>query len=84
MRTTSQKIKEVDEHVRRLEEELKKIALTIPNLPHASVPIGGAEESDNRVERHWGGSLPQFDFEPQPHWDLGEKLGILDFRVQPR
>jgi seryl-tRNA synthetase len=77
MRTTSQKIKEVDEHVRRLEEELKKLLLTIPNLPHASVPIG-AEESDNRVERHWG-SLPQFDFEPQPHWDLGEKLGILDF-----
>lgn len=77
MRTTSQKIKEVDEHVRRLEEELKKLLLTIPNLPHASVPIG-AGESDNRVERHWG-SLPQFDFEPQPHWDLGEKLGILDF-----
>ena len=77
MRTTSQKIKEVDEHVRRLEEELKKLLLTIPNLPHASIPIG-AGESDNRVERHWG-SLPQFDFEPQPHWDLGEKLGILDF-----
>lgn len=77
MRTTSQKIKEVDEHVRCLEEELKKLLLTIPNLPHASVPIG-AGESDNRVERHWG-SLPQFDFEPQPHWDLGEKLGILDF-----
>ena len=60
-----------------VEAELAAIEPAIPNLPHASVPVG-ADESANRVERTVG-EPPRFDFEPQAHWDLGTKLGILDF-----
>ncbi|HHY06462.1 MAG TPA: serine--tRNA ligase, partial [Clostridia bacterium] len=77
MRTTSQKIKEVDEEVRAIEEKIDKLLLAIPNLPHESVPQG-IDENDNHEERRWG-SLPEFAFSPQPHWDLGEQLDILDF-----
>ena len=77
MRTTSQKIKEVDEEVRAIEEKIDKLLLAIPNLPHESVPQG-IDENDNHEERQWG-SLPEFAFSPQPHWDLGEQLNILDF-----
>lgn len=77
MRATSQKIKEVDEEVRGIEEELANLLLAIPNLPHESVPVG-TDESANREERRWG-TPPEFTFKPQPHWDLGEQLAILDF-----
>mgnify|MGYP001032773454 CR=1 FL=1 len=77
MRATSQKIKEVDEEVRGIEEKLVNLLLAIPNLPHESVPVG-TDESANREECRWG-SLPEFAFSPQPHWDLGEQLDILDF-----
>ncbi|MDD2432411.1 MAG: serine--tRNA ligase [Clostridia bacterium] len=77
MRTTSQKIKEVDEEVRAIEEKIDKLLLAIPNLPHESVPQG-IDENDNHEERQWG-SLPEFAFSPQPHWDLGEQLNIFDF-----
>jgi seryl-tRNA synthetase len=60
-----------------LEEKLHDLALRMPNIPDVSVPIGSTEE-DNVVIRSWG-SLPQFDFQPLAHWDLGEKLGIIDF-----
>ena len=59
------------------EEELGRIELSLPNLPHESVPEG-ADESANRVERTVG-EPPRFDFEPKAHWDLGPELGILDF-----
>jgi seryl-tRNA synthetase len=58
-------------------EAVATLELTIPNLPHDSVPIG-PDESANRVERRWG-EPPEFDFEPRAHWDLGPALGILDF-----
>jgi seryl-tRNA synthetase len=61
----------------RVEAELEALALRIPNLPHASVPRG-ADESSNRVERVVG-EPRSFDFQPLPHWDLGTRLGILDF-----
>ncbi|MDD2211995.1 MAG: serine--tRNA ligase, partial [Clostridia bacterium] len=77
MRAASQKIKEVDEEVRGIEEELAQLLLAIPNLPHQSVPVG-TDESANREERRWG-TPPEFTFQPQPHWDLGEQLAILDF-----
>ena len=60
-----------------LDPELEGIEMTIPNLPHESVPRG-ADERANRVERVWG-EPRTFDFEPKAHWDLGTALGILDF-----
>ena len=61
----------------RTEAELAALELRIPNLPHASVPRG-ADEASNRVERVVGEPRP-FEFQPQSHWDLGTRLGILDF-----
>lgn len=60
-----------------VEADVHALELTLPNLPHATVPVG-ADESANRVERVVG-EPPRFDFEPQAHWDLGPRLGILDF-----
>jgi seryl-tRNA synthetase len=60
-----------------VEEELAALELTLPMLPHESVPVG-ADEGANRVERVVG-EPPRFDFAPQAHWDLGPRLGILDF-----
>jgi seryl-tRNA synthetase len=58
------------------EARLREMLTSIPNLPHASVPVGSSAE-DNVEARRWG-SPPQFDFKPKPHWELGEQLGILD------
>ena len=60
----------------QLEEELRGVMSQIPNLPHASVPVGRSEH-DNVEVRRWG-SPPQYSFQPKPHWELGEQLGILD------
>jgi seryl-tRNA synthetase len=60
-----------------LDEKLKDLLLRVPNMPDVSVPVGSSEE-DNIIVRSWG-PLPQFDFTPLPHWDLGVKLGIIDF-----
>ena len=60
----------------QLEEELRNVMWQIPNLPHASVPVGRSEQ-DNVEVRRWG-TPPQFSFQPKPHWELGEKLGVLD------
>ena len=60
----------------QLEEELRSVMAQIPNLPHASVPVGRSEH-DN-VEAHRWGTPPSFSFQPKPHWELGEQLGILD------
>lgn len=70
------KIKEAETEAAEIEAELNELALQIPNLPHASVPVG-ASEKDNRVIGEWG-RKPDFSFQPKPHWELGEKLGILD------
>lgn len=77
MRSVGEKISELDETVRQVETELKEILLSIPNLPHASVPVG-RDEADNPEVRRVG-EVPSFTFEPKAHWDLGEDLGILDF-----
>ena len=77
MRSVGEKISELDETVRQVEAELKEILLSIPNLPHASVPVG-RDEADNPEVRRVG-EVPSFSFEPKAHWDLGEDLGILDF-----
>jgi len=60
----------------QLEEELHNVMSQIPNLPHASVPVGRSEH-DNVEIRRWG-TPPQFSFPPKPHWELGEQLGVLD------
>jgi seryl-tRNA synthetase len=65
-----------DARLKTVEAELTGLELSLPNLPHESVPVG--DESANRVERVVG-SPPQFDFQARPHWDLGQSLGILDF-----
>ncbi|BAU26259.1 seryl-tRNA synthetase [Aneurinibacillus soli] len=77
MKQVSAKIKEYDEQVRVLEEEISQIMLGIPNVPHESVPIGLTED-DNVPVRHWGEAV-SFDFEPKPHWEIAADLGILDF-----
>jgi len=59
-----------------LDARLQEILAGIPNLPHASVPVGHNSEENVEVRR-WG-QAPQFDFTPKPHWELGEQLGILD------
>jgi len=77
MKSVSARIKELDEEVRGADAALLDQLLVIPNLPHASVPVG-ADESANRLERAWG-EPREFDFEPKDHVDLGAALGILDF-----
>lgn len=77
MKEVGGKIKALDEEVAQVDEKLQQIATTLPNLPHDSVPVGKDEE-DNVEARRW--SEPrQFAFEPKPHWEIAENLGILDF-----
>jgi seryl-tRNA synthetase len=70
-------IQEMEEEVRKLDERLEELLLQVPNVPQAEVPVGKSEE-DNVKVRSWG-EPRTFDFKPVPHWELGEKLGIIDF-----
>ena len=77
MRLLGERVKELETEQKRLDEELADRILQIPNRPHESVPVGASEE-DNPEVRRWG-TPRSFPFEPKPHWELGEALGILDF-----
>ena len=77
MREVGDQIKALDEELRGVEETLDRLLLSIPNIPHESVPVGETED-DNVEIRQWG-NLREFDFEAKPHWDVAEYLGILDF-----
>lgn len=77
MREVGDEIKAIDTRLHEVEEKLKYVLLRIPNIPHESVPAGDSDE-DNIEIRTWG-EKPTFDFEVQPHWDLGTQLEILDF-----
>jgi len=77
MRKIGDHIKALDEQVASIEKDLYDRLLRIPNLQHQSVPIGAGSE-DNKVIRQWG-QQKRFDFDPKPHWDLGEALDIIDF-----
>ncbi|MBZ5543729.1 MAG: serine--tRNA ligase [Acidobacteriia bacterium] len=77
MRGLGERIKDLDEQAKSLDERLRELLKNIPNVPHASVPVGRGAE-DNQEVRRWG-EPRQFDFEPKAHWDLGPQLGILDF-----
>lgn len=77
MREVGGRIKGLDDELRGIEDELQMVLLTVPNVPHPTVPVG-ASEADNRQVRTWG-EPPCFAFDPKPHWEIGEGLGILDF-----
>ncbi len=76
VRELGEKIKTAEAEIAAVEPQLHAALLKIPNPPHASVVVGQSEK-DNRVIGEWG-KKPAFDFQPKPHWELGEKLGILD------
>ncbi len=75
MRDVKARIDELDGDLDRVESELRETLLAIPNFPHERVPEGG-EDDYEVLQEH--GEPPAFDFEPRPHWELGEELGILD------
>lgn len=77
MKEVSDRIAALDAEVAQLDTQLEQRLLVIPNLPHESVPVG-RDANDNKEVRRWG-EPPRFSFEPKPHWELGERLGILDF-----
>ena len=77
MKAVSSRIKELDDELRLVEDELRGLLLTIPNFPDAACPVGSTE-ADNPEVRRWG-TPREFAFEPKPHWELGESLGIIDF-----
>jgi len=76
------KLKDLQEALGEVQQQLTEISLGIPNIPHESVPDGRSEE-DNREERRWG-EPPQFAFEPKDHVDLGAAKGLLDFEAAAR
>jgi seryl-tRNA synthetase len=77
MKQLGDRIKDAEGVLRKVEDALTDVALRIPNLPHASVPVG-ADASENVEVRRWG-TIPSFASPPKPHWEVGENLGILDF-----
>jgi len=79
MRQVADRIKALDHHLSENEDKINHILFRIPNLPHHSVPIG-KDSSENPVINKVG-AVPDFDFEPKPHWTLGENLKIFDFEA---
>ncbi len=80
MRSVGVRIADLEERLRDLEHRLQQALYQVPNLPHESVPIG-ADESENVVVRQEGDpkTAEDFGYEPLPHWELGPRLGLLDF-----
>jgi len=79
MKQVSDHIRQDDERIALLDATQRELLLTIPNIPHASVPVGHSA-ADNIEVRRWG-TPPSFDFAPKPHWEVGERAGILDLGV---
>ncbi len=77
MKKLSEEIKTLDGTIRELEEAIEAMMMRIPNIPNDSVPDGDTDEDNEEIRKF--GEPTKFDFEPQAHWDLGEKLDILDF-----
>ncbi len=77
MRELGDQIKELDAQLNEVEEKFHHMMMRLPNIPHDSVPVG--EDEDANQEVYTWGEVPTFDFEPQPHWDLGTNLNIIDF-----
>jgi len=76
MKQVSELIKQADERIAELDAKQRDFLLIIPNVPHASVPVGHSAAENAEVQR-WG-TPPKFDFQPKPHWEVGEGAGILD------
>jgi seryl-tRNA synthetase len=79
MKQVSESIKRADERVAELDAKQREFMLTVPNVPHASVPAGHSA-AENKEVRRWG-TPPVFDFQPKPHWEVGERAGILDLQA---
>lgn len=77
MREVGDRIKELDEEIRVVEAQVEELMLSVPNLPHETVPVGASEEDNVEIRRH--GEQTVLGFEPKAHWDLAQELGILDF-----
>jgi len=77
MRAIGEKIREIDARISEIDEQISLMLLSLPNRPHSSVPVG-KDENDNVEVRRFG-EPRNFSFEPRPHWEIGEALGILDF-----
>ncbi|WP_226582376.1 serine--tRNA ligase [Halobacillus litoralis] len=77
MKEVGDRIKTLDAELKEVEEKLETLLLSIPNIPHESVPVG--EDEDDNIEARKVGELPSFDFEAKPHWDVAADLGVLDF-----
>ncbi|AUJ31298.1 MAG: serine--tRNA ligase [Liquorilactobacillus nagelii] len=77
MKQVGQQIKQIDEELKMVQSNVQDLASRLPNLPHPSIPIGPDEDSNVEIKKV--GTPKKFDFEPKPHWEIGEKLGILDF-----
>jgi seryl-tRNA synthetase len=77
MGEVSTRIRELDEALKKTEAELNEMGMIIPNIPHESVAYGTSSE-DNPIVRTWG-EKKLFDFQPRPHWEIGEKTNTLDF-----
>jgi seryl-tRNA synthetase len=76
MRKVSETIKTLDKQLSEVDELIKNFLISIPNIPHDDVPEG-RDDTQNRLEKTWG-QPKKFDFQPKPHWEIGETLGILD------
>ena len=76
MKQVSERIKQSDERIAQLDEKQREFLLSVPNLPHTSVPVGHSPAANKEVRR-WG-QAPKFGFTPRPHWEVGERCGILD------
>ncbi|MBN1277876.1 MAG: serine--tRNA ligase [Deltaproteobacteria bacterium] len=77
MKKVSSDIKEMEKELPQFQEKIDQLLMFIPNMPHESVAVG-SNEKDNPVIRSWG-DIRKMDFDPLPHWEIGENLGILDF-----
>lgn len=79
MKGVSDRVKSADERIAELDTKQREFLLTIPNVPHPSVPVGHSA-ADNKEVRRWG-IPPKFEFAPRPHWEVGERTGILDLEA---
>jgi seryl-tRNA synthetase len=77
MKEVSNRIKSLELEYKHIDDALNDILLGIPNIPHDSVPVGRTEADNAEIRK--SGEKPEFGFKPQPHWDIGTELGILDF-----
>ncbi len=77
MKKVGEEIRNLEDELREFDIKLQKILLNIPNIPHDSVPVGKSSKGNLEVRRF--GEKPKFSFPSQPHWEIGKRLGILDF-----